>query len=83
MRSAVMRAGWVVSDFAGEKTVCGQDGTWQGTGETFTASLPAERHVEVFYFNELVVTIPMVVCGFALAGFADQVAALVVIVVYA
>ncbi|MDK7139048.1 hypothetical protein QP414_06960 [Corynebacterium simulans] len=46
-KTAVMRAGWVVSDFEGEKTVCGQDGTWQGTGETFTASLPAERHVEV------------------------------------
>ncbi|WP_115684699.1 hypothetical protein [Corynebacterium senegalense] len=45
--TAVMRAGWVVSDFSGEKTVCGQDGTWHGTGQTFTASLPAERHVEV------------------------------------
>ncbi|QPK80312.1 hypothetical protein G7Y31_05675 [Corynebacterium lizhenjunii] len=46
-KTAVMRAGWVVSDFRGEKTVCGQDGTWQGTGQTFTATLPAERHVEV------------------------------------
>ena len=36
-----------------------------------------------FYFNELVVAVPMIVCGFAIAGFADQVAALVVIVVYA
>ena len=39
--------------------------------------------VAVFYFNELVVAVPMVVCGFAIAGFADQVAALVVVVVYA
>ncbi|WP_293767800.1 hypothetical protein [uncultured Corynebacterium sp.] len=46
-KTAVMRAGWVVSDFKGEKTVCGQDGTWQGTGQTFTATLPAERHVEI------------------------------------
>ncbi len=27
-KPAVMRAGWVVSDFAGEKTVCGQDGQY-------------------------------------------------------
>ena len=39
--------------------------------------------VAVFYFNELVVAVPMVVRGFAIAGFADQVAALVVVVVYA
>ena len=45
--TAVMRAGWVVSDFSGEKTVCGSDHTWHGTGQTFTATLPAERHVEV------------------------------------
>lgn len=45
--TAVMRAGWVVSDFSGEKTVCGQDRTWHGTGQTFTATLPAERHVEI------------------------------------
>lgn len=46
-KTAVMRAGWVVSDFSGEKTVCGADKTWQGTGQTFTATLPAERHVEI------------------------------------
>ncbi|AWB83940.1 hypothetical protein [Corynebacterium liangguodongii] len=45
--TAVMRAGWVVSDFSGEKTQCGSDRTWHGTGQTFTATLPAERHVEV------------------------------------
>ncbi|QPK84126.1 hypothetical protein G7Y29_05000 [Corynebacterium qintianiae] len=45
--TAVMRAGWVVSDFFGEKTVCGTDRTWHGTGQTFTATLPAERHVEI------------------------------------
>lgn len=45
--TAVMRAGWVVSDFSGEKTVCGTDKTWQGTGQTFSATLPAERHVEI------------------------------------
>lgn len=45
--TAVMRAGWVVSDFSGEKTMCGTDHTWHGTGQTFTATLPAERHVEV------------------------------------
>ncbi|AKK02006.1 hypothetical protein [Corynebacterium epidermidicanis] len=46
-KTAVMRAGWVVSDFSGEKTVCGQDKTWHGTGQTFTATLPAERHIEI------------------------------------
>lgn len=46
-KTAVLRAGWVVSDFTGEKTVCGQDLTWPGTGQTFSASLPRERHVEV------------------------------------
>lgn len=46
-KTAVMRAGWVVSDFSGEKTICGSDHTWQGTGQTFTATLPAERHVEI------------------------------------
>lgn len=45
--TAVMRAGWVVSDFSGEKTVCGQDHTWHGTGQTFSATLPKERHVEI------------------------------------
>ena len=51
--------------------------------------MPAQRvvtvfgaAVAVFYFNELVVAVPMVVCGFSAAGFADQVAALVVVVVY-
>ncbi|WJY67965.1 hypothetical protein [Corynebacterium auris] len=45
--TAVMRAGWVVSDFSGEKTVCGSDRTWRGTGQRFSATLPAERHVEI------------------------------------
>ncbi|MBB3116792.1 hypothetical protein [Corynebacterium bovis] len=46
-KTAVLKAGWVVSDFEGEKTVCGSDHTWQGTGQTFTASLPKERSVQV------------------------------------
>lgn len=46
-KTAVLRAGWVVSDFEGEKTVCGANHTWQGTGQTFTASLPRERHVQI------------------------------------
>ena len=46
-KTAVLRAGWVVSDFEGQKTVCGSDHKWQANGGTFTASLPKERHVEV------------------------------------
>ena len=46
-KTAVMRAGWVVSDFEGQKTICGSDNTWQANGGTFTATLPKERHVEV------------------------------------
>lgn len=46
-KTAVLRAGWVVSDFEGERTVCGTNHTWQGTGSTFTASLPRERHVAI------------------------------------
>ncbi|GAB3942890.1 hypothetical protein [Corynebacterium tapiri] len=46
-KTGVLRAGWVVSDFEGQKTVCNNDHTWQGTGQTFTATLPAERHVEI------------------------------------
>ena len=39
--------------------------------------------VAVFYFNELVVAVPMVVRGFSVAGFTNQIAALIVVVVYA
>ena len=46
-KTAVLRAGWLVSDFEGQKTVCGSDHKWQANGGTFTASLPKERHVEV------------------------------------
>lgn len=46
-KTAVLRAGWVVSDFEGQYTVCGSNGTWEGTGRTFSATLPKERHVEV------------------------------------
>lgn len=46
-KTAVMRAGWVVSDFEGQKTICGADHTWKGNGGNFTATLPRERHVEV------------------------------------
>ena len=61
--------GFPVADFGGTPA--------QGVVAVFGAA------VAVFYFNELVVAVPMVVCGFAIAGFADQVAALVVVVVYA
>jgi len=46
-KTAVLKAGWVVSDFEGQKTVCGSDHTWQANGDTFTATLPKERHVAV------------------------------------
>lgn len=46
-KTGVLRAGWVVSDFAGQHTVCGADHTWKGKGDSFTATLPAERHVEI------------------------------------
>ena len=46
-KTAVLRAGWVVSDFEGQKTICGSDNTWQPNGGTFTATLPKERHIEV------------------------------------
>ena len=65
----VVNGGFSVADFGGTPA--------QGVVTVFGTA------VAVFYFNELVVTIPMVVCGFAVAGFADQVAALVVVVVYA
>ena len=46
-KTAVLRAGWIVSDFRGQHTVCGSDHTWQGTGDYFTATLPKERHVQI------------------------------------
>lgn len=46
-KTAVLQAGWLVSDFEGEHTVCGADHTWQGKGDHFTASLPKERHVAI------------------------------------
>ena len=46
-KTAVLRAGWVVSDFEGQHTVCGSDHKWQANGGTFTATLPKERHIEV------------------------------------
>lgn len=46
-KTAVLKAGWVVSDFEGQKTVCGSDHTWQANGGKFTATLPKERHVQV------------------------------------
>lgn len=46
-KTAVMRAGWVVSDFEGQNTVCGANHTWQANGGNFTATLPKERHVEI------------------------------------
>lgn len=65
----VVDGGFSVADFGGTPA--------QGVVTVFGTA------VAVFYFNELVVAVPMVVCGFAFAGFADQVAALVVVVVYA
>ncbi|WJY98273.1 hypothetical protein [Corynebacterium fournieri] len=46
-KTAVLQAGWIVSDFKGQETVCGTDGTWQAAGNTFTATMPKERHVRV------------------------------------
>ena len=46
-KTAVLQAGWIVSDFRGQETVCGADRTWQGAGNTFTATMPKERHVRV------------------------------------
>ena len=65
----VVDGGFPVADFSGTPA--------QGVVTVFGAA------VAVFYFNELVVAVPMVVRGFSVAGFADQVAALVVVVVYA
>ena len=64
----VVDGGFPVADFSGTPA--------QGVVAVFGTA------VAVFYFNELVVAVPMVVCGFSVAGFADQVAALVVVVVY-
>ena len=65
----VVNGGFPVADFGGTPA--------QGVVAVFGTA------VAVFYFNELVVTIPMVVRSFSVAGFADQVTALVVVVVYA
>ena len=46
-RTAVLQAGWIVSDFKGQETVCGANGTWEAAGNTFTATMPKERHVRV------------------------------------
>lgn len=46
-KTAVLQAGWVVSDFEGQETVCAADRTWQPSGATFTATMPKERHVRV------------------------------------
>lgn len=46
-KTAVLQAGWIVSDFRGQETVCGADRTWQAAGNTFTATMPKERHVRV------------------------------------
>lgn len=46
-KTAVLRAGWVMSDFEGQHTICGADRTWQPNGGAFTATLPKERHVEI------------------------------------
>lgn len=46
-KTAVLQAGWIVSDFEGQETVCGANHTWQGAGNTFTATMPKERHVRV------------------------------------
>ena len=43
----MLQAGWVVSDFEGQETVCAADRTWQPSGATFTATMPKERHVRV------------------------------------
>ena len=65
----VVDGGFPVANFGGTPA--------QGVVTVFGAA------VAVFYFNELVVAVPMVVCGFSVAGFSDQVAVLVVVVVYA
>ena len=44
---ALLQAGWIVSDFKGQETVCGANGTWEAAGNTFTATMPKERHVRV------------------------------------
>ena len=46
-KTAVLQAGWIVSDFKGQETVCGANGTWEAAGNTFTATMPKERHVRV------------------------------------
>ena len=46
-KTAVLRAGWIVSDFEGQKTICGADHTWKANGGNLTASLPKERHVAI------------------------------------
>ncbi|WP_446911082.1 hypothetical protein, partial [Klebsiella pneumoniae] len=46
-KTAVLQAGWIVSDFEGQHTVCGPDKKWQGRGDHFTATLPREHHVRI------------------------------------
>lgn len=46
-KTAVLRAGWVVSDFKGQHTICGTDHKWKANGGQFTATLPKERHVQI------------------------------------
>ena len=54
----VVNGGFPVADFGGTPA--------QGVVAVFGTA------VAVFYFNELVVAVPMVVCGFSVAGFADR-----------
>lgn len=46
-KTAVLQAGWIVSDFEGQETTCGANHTWEGAGNHFTATMPKERHVRV------------------------------------
>ena len=52
LKTAVLRAGWVVSDFTGQHTVCGSDHTWHGEGDTFHV-FHAGRHTVVAWLDPL------------------------------
>lgn len=46
-KTAVMKAGWVMTDFEVQTAKCGSDHKWHGNGDITKANGPRERHVEI------------------------------------